>query len=803
VPGGWQGATASFTDPSRTWQNRAYRFGAYALDRAGNVGTAFYISPNIYRLDTTPPTITATGFGTTVLNYLATTSQNFIINYTETTGTAGSPMASWAGNFTNHAGPWVVPISGVGVGYTLPFTANVRNVTNVVGDLNYSNGSRPYTARVTSLCDGAGNCASVGPGAPVIFNIFSNPNYAPVLSIVSSNLGNASNIADGTPRGITYSARDGYGNPIFPAPGIGRTLGHSFLYRNSMYLNQQSRSGGSSMRASVGSWPLESILPISNAGTGSISPISPISNALVDQYTVNLHAYTPTANSYTSNSFVSDPSAEFTLNWGRLDVTDPQFTSTSVTNSGIQSAVFGAPFTSNFSAGDLLAGQIIEGVVQSSTHRVQSQSSKPYTWYGLYFGFSGVNLSLFGGLSAADAQNQAITAITQFFWPTIAGDNQIWTRLVQNAGSTVSASNAAAISTHIGYAFDGVPAIINTHVLGKSSYFDTKIVDVATQVGIKIIGLTASDSANVDQLAAQFPQDVNLITGVKKSDTRNAIRKSVSAGIRGLRTAPVGSTLAASNLSSGSLPLGSDLNGTRLQKQNQDIYYLTNGSRDILELSESNSSNTLTVTGQKTIVTEGINIYIRSNLSYGNATSSLALVALKNANGEGGKIYIHPSVTNISAFIYADGAVLGYDGTTELGQTTSISILKNQLYIYGSVMAANTIGGSAAATPICPAYYASTACTREVAQKFDLNYLRRYFLVDASTVGWATGTFVPNGWARIIGGGTCNIAGVCTSVAGLTAKFTTTSANLAKYPVIVEYDPNILKNPPPLISIVK
>ena len=62
-----------------------------------------------------------------------------MVNYTDTNGTTGSPMAAWSGNFTNQSGVGVVPISGVGVGYTLPFTANIRNVTNVANDLNYSN----------------------------------------------------------------------------------------------------------------------------------------------------------------------------------------------------------------------------------------------------------------------------------------------------------------------------------------------------------------------------------------------------------------------------------------------------------------------------------------------------------------------------------------------------------------------------------------------------------------------------------------------------------------------------------------
>jgi hypothetical protein len=801
IPGWWQGANITFTDPSRSWQNRAYRFGAYALDLAGNQSPTFFASPNIYRLDTTPPTIASAGFGTPVSNYLATTNQNFTLNYTETTGTVGSPLAAWSWNFTNYIGTGGVPISGVWVGTTLSFAANIRNAAT---NLDYANGSRLYTARVTNLCDTAGNCSSVSPWASVGFNVFANPNFTPNLWKVSTNLDDSNNIADGTPKSIIYSAIDGYNNPIIPAPGINRTLRHHFSYTNSMYLNQHSRSGDSSIFASTAGWVAKFQVPISGAGGGSLYPITSISNALAGQYAVNIHAYTPTANSYASGAFISDPSAEFAISGGRLEVIDPQFTTTSITNTNNQPTIFGTPFVSSFSAGDLAWGQIIEGTVQSSTHRVTARTARSYAGYGVYFGFSGTNLQFFGGWNLADTQTRPITTLTPFVWPSSAGDNQLWTRLQQNAGTTVDASNPAAVSTHIGYSFDGYPATINTHILGRSSYFSTAITNVATQVWLKVIGLTASDNANINQLIDQFPRDINLITGIRKSDTRNTIRKSVSTGIRGLRTAPVGSTILASNLSASILPIWTELNGARLQKQNQDIYYFTKGSQGILELYNSNASNTLTITGQKTIVAEGVNIYIRSNIAYANLASGLALVALKNANGEGGKIYIDPAVTNIASFLYADGAVLGYDGVDELSQTTSVSVLKNQLYIYGSVIAANTIGWSAAATPICPAYYADATCTREIAQKFDLNYLRRYFLIDANTVWWTAGILVPNGWAKIIGGGVCNnLTGNCTSVSGLASKFTNTTQDLAKYPLIIEYDPNILKNPPPLISILQ
>lgn len=69
-----------------------------------------------------------------------------------------------------------------------------------------------------------------------------------------------------------------------------------------------------------------------------------------------------------------------------------------------------------------------------------------------------------------------------------------------------------------------------------------------------------------------------------------------------------------------------------------------------------------------------------------------------------------------------------------------ISELKNQLYIFGSLISYNTIGGARANPVTCPAVIPS--CTQDNAQKYDLNYLRRYYLFEGK----------PMNGAKIIGG---------------------------------------------------
>ena len=53
----------------------------------------------------------------------------------------------------------------------------------------------------------------------------------------------------------------------------------------------------------------------------------------------------------------------------------------------------------------------------------------------------------------------------------------------------------------------------------------------------------------------------------------------------------------------------------------------------------------------------------------------------------------------------------------------------NQLYILGSLFSENTIGGAREVPKECP-YYIANCSTADIAQKYDLNYMRRYVLED-------------------------------------------------------------------------
>jgi len=119
----------------------------------------------------------------------------------------------------------------------------------------------------------------------------------------------------------------------------------------------------------------------------------------------------------------------------------------------------------------------------------------------------------------------------------------------------------------------------------------------------------------------------------------------------------------------------------------------------------SSTNNTLSITaptgtGTKSVVVDGGNIQINTNIDYTGTGKTLLLIARKNSSGHGGNIYINPSVTRVDAIIVADGGAV-MNGTTDAGGTTTTknwisnpTDLTNRLTINGRVYSYNTRGGS-------------------------------------------------------------------------------------------------------------
>ena len=155
----------------------------------------------------------------------------------------------------------------------------------------------------------------------------------------------------------------------------------------------------------------------------------------------------------------------------------------------------------------------------------------------------------------------------------------------------------------------------------------------------------------------------------------------------------------------------------------------------------------------KTIVILGWNAYITRDLEV------WWIIVLKDDNWNWWNLYIDPSISKIEAAIYADKSLLSYnDVYWEISPKNgwTYELLKNQLYIKWAVFSENTIWGSRKNPPVCP-YYTKDNCDLDKAQKYDLNYLRRWIKNKAYT-------------------------------------------SLGDYPVIIKYNPLLQINPPALFN---
>lgn len=175
----------------------------------------------------------------------------------------------------------------------------------------------------------------------------------------------------------------------------------------------------------------------------------------------------------------------------------------------------------------------------------------------------------------------------------------------------------------------------------------------------------------------------------------------------------------------------------------------------------------------RTLLSIGADIYIDVDFTGSSfGTKPRSIIALKNDVGQWGDIYISGDVKKIQATLVADGTIWSGTGGSSAPLTpyyknkasAFLDIPKRQLWIVGSLISHNTIGGgSKDGGASCP--YTDTAivggCNYDNAVPYDLNYFRGYS-------GSADAT-----WRAY------------------------KNTSLDAYSTIIDYDPLILSDPPP------
>jgi hypothetical protein len=118
-------------------------------------------------------------------------------------------------------------------------------------------------------------------------------------------------------------------------------------------------------------------------------------------------------------------------------------------------------------------------------------------------------------------------------------------------------------------------------------------------------------------------------------------------------------------------------------------------------------------------------------------SSSITQDRLLNTWTQGWWMSIDEEVTNIDAFLLSQWPLVSSDNSwSVITNYQTPDQLLNQLHIYGSVFSLNTISWDK--TWKCP--YIEQDCTNADTKKvYDLSFLRRYTLVNASNFGWVSG----------------------------------------------------------------
>lgn len=631
--------------------------------------------------------------------------------------------------------------------------------TSLVDNDRDTSGGRDYTFRIIMICDEAWNCWNW----PInrIHKVYSDTLHMS-WSIINNDLIDPSNISDWSIKNLTFKLEDPYLNDIIPASWISRSIDFTYDADNSVYLNQYAR---------VWNW-----VYISTPSNSSFLPLIPIwtwgitlynQNSNNGIYNFRFKVYTPTRESY----YKSDNSLHFL--GVRASVTDG-IGLWNYSNYNLNSSSFSLrslPIYHTLFSWSLVSDWFIEWTVQDWKIEIHKNWTGLTSSNTLYFEFwsgdtNAINSKLNLRVWATDTtvinpiwewNPNFSTYINNF----VLWDVNFYTKLFLQTWATLDDIQNSYFSSHIWYEilwpnWGTINPIYNSDVYWKNYYWWTIWSGNTYASSVKVIGQTYSKKFN-EIISWQSWNQVKLLNwDITKSSLKTEVRKNAYNIIRNTPLSNSWNTIINSNFA---------LNPDWAKLLGDSILYFgwLNWNNVIL--------NSLTFDWNKTILVEWWNLYINWNINISWTKSLLSIVVLKDTNWNWWNIYINPNVTYVKAVMYADKSLISYDWTNELDWNTSFSVLKNQLYIYGSVFSENTVWWSRANPIECP-YYVPSCPTQEYAQKFDLNYLRRYYLKDTN-YDWIWDTPV---WWWI-------------------SYFPNTSLNY-RYPVVIEYNPLIQSNPP-------
>jgi len=797
---------SSLTAPSTSsLADGIYYYRARTCTQAGNCGA---ISTFIIKIDTTRPT-TSDIWNLTSSHLLASTSYPVSVLISNN---GWSPIAeirwvfeNWDSendinlSYDSDSDGTITPNTSESIWTTTQNICNVDNdssnmnaigcnVTNGGASTNI-NGTREYTFRITYVEDDAWNVLLWWP-IDIDYNVYSNTTSVND-TISTTSLTDLWVYADTASKDIVVSLRDAYGNAIQDAPGISRNVWINMEIENYTRLDQHSNAWGDT---AVFIW--SNAIPTWGSNYQSWTVPWVVESGAV--YTLPFYVYAPTTiwnsqvpGNTTIQTLWYDISGTSILSWDTW--------SWAILSSPVNFRI-NPPYVTNYDLELDGTNTFREWVEQSSTLRIENTGSNIGSSKRLYLEFGGTNtanLSLTWNILSPSSKiifetGDSLTSVfkTDSDFPGFGWNSSYFPLITRMNLDTPPApdTSSAYLASIIQYNLGARTIRYPSDIINKSTYFDPATVWGTSQDSIRIIGATSSQNSEEVTLG-QFSDDVRILWNIIKSRLRSQIEKKVYTVTRNI------------NLSDSWLQTVNDVNGT---VSNPNIWNNTDGlsiaddkillfkyqnqnhvpwdnQRVQINLSASNL-----VTGQKTIIVENGDVYIRSNIINDSSSDILWIIALN------GDILIDTSVTDIHAILYTNRSVMSTtNGINRLDGSTSLATLANQLYIRWTVFSENTLWWSRSATPECPYYVADSDCNSSwVAQKYDLNYLRRYFTYDS----WSWYDVDTDGLTDGFGNPYDKNKSWEISQAGLN------NHRLSEFPVIIEYNPNVQQNPPPFFD---
>lgn len=764
------------------------------------------------KYDDTPPTAADIAW-TTPSNWfdlLATNSQNFKVNVSNNWW---SPITSVKVFFEN----WDTTNSFLWTSHEYIaswYNENIQNVDNSV-----SNWARQYLLQVAKICDEANNCVwtdSLSSNlATATYNVYANTNYITTKEVTTNNLALSSNYADWNYKDYKISLKDVYWNKIRKATDIGREINFKFTYNNTLYKNQFNQSNWSAIYMNS-CW---------TAGFDYNLPIW-ISKTCSDEwwnnwlYPYQFAAYTPTKEADTKSTW------DFEITDVQFSITDTKFwnkafTSLDATNKAVISK-FKPLYTTTF-AWSQKSG-FIEWLVQSWSLKLVANTWASVTDLNTYlrFGWTVSNYNLKYAISWNPTSLISKTDKSLFKSYSTPDTTTLRTKLVQT--NPVGTNLSVYLSSHIWYKinkwFWDIYVLYNSDIIWASKYipwttpiFTYNNSQKANQSQIKVYGnVWTTKSTAINSFTTDQWWNIKEINWwFDKAWLRWNILEWVTRLINSIPWNTQDNNSVLPGLTSAIITATSD-SAVVWDKKNIILY---KGNKLVSLHNWDYDWNPIWISWKKTIVIYWGDLYINKNMYYTDTSSVLWIIVMKDSAGKWWNIYINPNVTNIVWTIYASRSLLSasikstspflnipnnysdYDSMDYYDWNSDADILKNQLYIYWSLFSANTLGWSKSSPKKCPYYVSVRSCDADTSIKYDLNFLRRYYLVDDGSAKKPYQDWKVIWWCKLTSVGWLN----CTS--SLTKLFTSINyANPwdAAYPLIIKYNSNLQTNPPPLFS---